>query len=80
MAGRPEVPSGLRRDQVPEASMTAATVWSRVSPPVFDPDGEGCGVAVAGVGLVHAVPGHGDDPGAGCSREAISGSAASGAR
>ena len=32
MAGSPEVPSGLRVDQVPEASMTPATVWSRVSP------------------------------------------------
>ena len=32
---------------------------------VFDPDHEGRGVAVPGVGLVHALPGHGDHAGAG---------------
>ena len=66
MAGRPEVPSGLRVDHVPEASMTAATVWSRVSP-------SSCwtrttkGVVSRFRVWVLSMPraGHGDDPGAG---------------
>jgi hypothetical protein len=46
--------------------MTPATVWFRVSPSsCSNADDERCGVAVPGVGLVHAAAGDRDDPGAG---------------